>query len=112
MTAYSEKDYAKSVKYFKAALQLRPDNAAIAYNIACGYALLKEKDSALNYLEKAVELGLYKIGDDPDLAILQDDPSTWSLPKGQHSCWRSSNPKNGSLSSCYLRGLIPAMYIH
>jgi len=79
MTAYSEQDYAKSVKYFKAALRLRPDNAAIAYNIACGYALLKEKDSALNYLEKAVELGLYKIGDDPDLAILQDDPRYMEL---------------------------------
>ena len=47
-----------------------------AYNCACGYALLGEKSTALDWLEKAIEVG-WKDADhleeDPDLDSLRDD---------------------------------------
>ena len=48
-----------------------------AYNMACGYALMKQREPALRYLRRSLESG-YKtfrhIQFDPDLEFLHDDP--------------------------------------
>src|SRR5947209_11315823 len=38
-------------------VQLRPQDPTAHYNLACRYALLKQRDLALNTLRRAVELG-------------------------------------------------------
>ena len=55
---YNVKDYRQAVLAFRKSYELGFDNPAnTAYNIACNYALLSEKDSALRWLEKAFSLG-------------------------------------------------------
>jgi len=75
MTAYSEKEYAKAILLFKEALELQGKNksSAVAYNIACCYAILGDKDNAMKWLEKAYDLGTYKFSDDEDLVSLKED---------------------------------------
>lgn len=74
MTAYSAGDYPLAIESFKQAFALRPENSAVAYNISCCYALLGEKDSALVWLEKALQLGVYFFADDEDLESLRAEP--------------------------------------
>lgn len=74
MTAYSAGDYPRAIESFRKAFLLRPENSAIAYNISCSFALLGEKDSALVWLEKALQLGIYFFSDDDDLASLRAEP--------------------------------------
>lgn len=54
---YNSKDYRKSIPAFEKQIELgggRPWNAA--YNIACNYALLGEKELAIKWLEKALAM--------------------------------------------------------
>ena len=71
MTAYSQGEYVKAIKFFKDAFILRPQNTAISYNIACCFALNSEADSALIWLEKSIDLGAYVFADDEDFKSLQ-----------------------------------------
>jgi phospholipase/carboxylesterase len=73
MTAYSSSEYAKAIEYFKKGHMLRPDNAAVVYNIACCYSLNGEADSALVWLARTIELGTYRFSDDPDFEPLHDN---------------------------------------
>jgi tetratricopeptide (TPR) repeat protein len=72
------KDYRKAIEALEKSLELGagyPFNAA--YNIACSYALLGEKDQAFKWLEKAMDLGyrnLQVVRIDTDLKLLRDDP--------------------------------------
>lgn len=71
---YQSKDYRKSIAAYEKALELRagfPSDAA--YNIACCYALLGEKQRALEWLEKAFDMGFR------DLAHAQTDSDLESL---------------------------------
>ena len=74
---YNAKDYRKSITAYEKALTLGAGNPAnAAYNIACNYALLGEKELALKWLEKAFELkwlNLQHAQTDADLQILRDD---------------------------------------
>lgn len=73
MSAYSRGEYHLAIESYKKAFALRPENSTIPYNISCSYALLGEKDSALVWLDKALELGLYFFSDDEDLASLRGE---------------------------------------
>jgi tetratricopeptide (TPR) repeat protein len=74
---YQDKDYRQAISAFEKALELRagyPFNAA--YNVACCHALLGEKEKALDWLQKALDLGyrsLRQVQQDDDLRSLRDD---------------------------------------
>lgn len=75
---YQAKDYRKSIAAYEKTLELRngfPSNAA--YNIACCYALLGEKERALEWLAKAFDIGFRNLEHaqtDTDLDPLHNDP--------------------------------------
>lgn len=54
---------------------VRPDDPTAHYNLACRYALLKQRDDAIGALRKAVELG-YR-----DFAFMQEDHDLDSIRK-------------------------------
>ena len=56
---------------------LRPADPTAHYNLACRYALLKQRDLALHTLRRAVELGyrdFHYIAQDRDLDSIRKDP--------------------------------------
>lgn len=71
------RDYKNAIAAYEKVLELKegfPSDAA--YNIACGYALLGEKEKAINWLEKAFKLGFRNLGraqTDEDLLSLRSD---------------------------------------
>ncbi len=75
---YQNKDYKQAIPAYQKALELGagfPSNQA--YNIACCYALLGAKESALKWLEKAFEIGFRDLDNaqkDSDLQSLHDNP--------------------------------------
>jgi hypothetical protein len=75
---YQTKEYKQAIPAYQKALELGagvPGNQA--YNIACCYALLGDKESALNWLEKSFVLGFRRIENaqtDSDLQTLRDNP--------------------------------------
>jgi tetratricopeptide (TPR) repeat protein len=76
--AYGNKDYRRAISAYEKALELGagfPSNAA--YNIACCYALLGEKEQALTWLQKSFDMGFRNLAHsqtDSDLLSLHDDP--------------------------------------
>src|SRR5262249_36115024 len=74
---YEAKDYRRAILALAKARELRegyPANSA--YDIACCHALLGEKEPALEWLRKALDLGfrrLRHIREDDDLKSLRDD---------------------------------------
>ncbi len=75
---YNAKDYRKSIPAYEKQIELGaglPANAA--YNIACDYALIGEKEKAITWLEKAFKMGFTNLPGsqtDADLASIRDDP--------------------------------------
>ena len=71
---YSLKDYAGSIKAYETNFPLS-DNAFSLYNIACDYALLGDREKAMDYLQKAIDhpkmIPAAINFDDPDLANLK-----------------------------------------
>ena len=72
MTAYTREEYDKAINLYKKALKIKPDHATVTYNVACCYALMDEKDEAIRWLEKTIELGTYKFDDDPDFENIKE----------------------------------------
>ena len=76
--SYESKDYRKAILAYEKAMELGggfPSSAA--YNIACCYALLGEKELALKWLEKSFDMGFRNLAHsqtDSDLKSLHDDP--------------------------------------
>jgi hypothetical protein len=76
--AYGNKDYRRAISAYGKALELGagfPSNAA--YNIACCYALLGEKEQALTWLQKSFDMGFRNLAHsqtDSDLLSLHGDP--------------------------------------
>jgi non-specific serine/threonine protein kinase len=59
------------------AMALRPDDAMILYNSACAYCAMNNAKDAMHALRKAWESGYRNATwtrQDPDLALLHDDP--------------------------------------
>ena len=46
--------HAEGIEAFKKCLELQPDHATCAYNIACGYSLKNELDPGFEWLGKAL----------------------------------------------------------
>jgi TolB-like protein/Flp pilus assembly protein TadD len=66
------------------ALELAPDDSVMLYNGACLYALLGEKQKAIDTLRSAIAAGVTNfqwILNDPDLYSLHDDPQFLALAK-------------------------------
>jgi tetratricopeptide (TPR) repeat protein len=74
---FNAQDESAAIDAFLRALDLRDGfPAETAYQIACCYVRLDEKDRAIGWLERAVDMGyrhVEKARDDPDLANLRDD---------------------------------------
>ena len=76
--AYGNKDYRRAISAYEKALELGagfPSNAA--YNIACCYALLGEKELAIKWLQKSFDMGFRNLAHsqtDSDLQSLHTDP--------------------------------------
>src|SRR5262249_21897070 len=74
---YEAKDYRRAILALAKARELRAGYPAnTAYGIACCHALLGEKEPALDWLRKALDLGfrrLRHIREDEDLKSLRDD---------------------------------------
>ena len=68
----------EGIAAFKRCLELRPEDATSAYNVACGHALKKELDPAFEWLAKSAELGF---GNEPDNIVHAEtrDPDLASL---------------------------------
>ena len=49
----------------------------MAYNMSCMYAMMGDRETAIDHLKRAVELGMNArtwISADPDLYSIRDDP--------------------------------------
>lgn len=72
--AYESRDYDDYVAHLQAALALNPASLRTRYSLACGYALLGEKERSLDLLRGLADLGVdYGIADDPDLVSLRSE---------------------------------------
>ena len=69
--------YVEAIEAFTRSISLRFRQATCMYNVACGYALLNDKDNALFWLERSLAVGFDR-GDllkvDSDLDPLRSDP--------------------------------------
>lgn len=64
---YQAKDYQKAAQGYISSLKHYSENAAAAFNAACCFSLMNNKEAALKWLERAVDLGFYAFDQDPDL---------------------------------------------
>ncbi len=67
--------FSESVKYYEKAIKLEPRGVDF-YNLACAYALLKEKDKALGALEQSLKHGYgskQQFEGDSDLESVRSD---------------------------------------
>lgn len=75
MTMFNEKDHKEGVKFFEKIIQMNP-TATDYYNLACGYAMLNEKDKAFTNLNKSIDMGMTsktQFENDTDLTSLRSD---------------------------------------
>jgi adenylate cyclase len=73
---------ARALEWADRALMMDPDEATVLYNVACAYALLQEKQKALDCLEKALQQGFCNTGwlaNDPDLDSVRRLPRYQAL---------------------------------
>ena len=77
---HSEKEYGRAIEGFKRIAESFPKSETgniAAYNVACGYALLGETNTALDWLEKSIDMGhrdMQLIRKDTDLDSLRGEP--------------------------------------
>jgi adenylate cyclase len=67
----------RALEWARRAIQLNPDDMGSLVNAACLYAKLKQKEEAINLLERVFARGWGKrdwVEHDPDYDILRDDP--------------------------------------
>ena len=76
-TLYQQKHFLEAADLYAKALQAGSDDASIAYNAACSFALAGEREKGFTLLTKAVEMGfrdLDHVKKDSDLDSLHADP--------------------------------------
>lgn len=74
----------ESIASFRKCLELSPQDADCAYNMACSYTLKKDVDAGLEWLGKSIEWGyndLDHLRQDPDLKALRQDARYQALVK-------------------------------
>jgi hypothetical protein len=84
----------------------------IAYQLAQVHALLQEKDAALKWLDRAIELGFRRregIRSDPTFAFLKDEPRFKSLT-AQIDASRMSRTEGWSLDLTFLESEVKRMH--
>ena len=70
-------DRDRALAYVRRSLELRPDEFATTYNVACAYAVLGMRREALDTLDRAVRTGRGDLGwieHDPDFDTLRHEP--------------------------------------
>jgi len=78
-------DRVAGLEWAERAVEVDPEDAGIAYNVACLYALEGETGKALDCLERAISRGFGNrawLEHDPDLITLRDDPRFLELVDG------------------------------
>src|SRR5262245_47599374 len=80
---YQAKDYRKAIPAWEKALALRVGfPASMAYNVACSYALLGDKERAFTWLSRSFDMGMRNLElarTDADLLSLHGDPRFASI---------------------------------
>jgi len=75
--AYTRKGlYKKGLEIDKKLVKLRKDDPIVHYNLACSFALMGQKQSALRNLKRSVKLGytdFNHLKKDPDLKSLHEE---------------------------------------
>ncbi|HWO00475.1 MAG TPA: tetratricopeptide repeat protein [Blastocatellia bacterium] len=69
--------YVEAIEAFSHSIKLNHRQATSMYNVACGFALLSDKDNALFWLERSLEAGFDQtnlLRSDSDLDSLRSDP--------------------------------------
>lgn len=67
----------RAKRWLQRAIEIDPDDPIVLYNVACNLSTLKEIDTALDYLAKAIETGTVSLAwmsNDEDLANLRSHP--------------------------------------
>lgn len=59
MEAYRREDYSTYIRHFRKAVELSPTHPEMMFNLARAYSLLGKKASAVEWLGRAVDRGLY-----------------------------------------------------
>ncbi len=54
---YKEYDYEGAIEDFKQSLEVKYDDPAVHFNLACAYSIMEETDNAFFHLDKAVDFG-------------------------------------------------------
>ena len=70
------KNYNKAEKYYLKALEIKPTNYYVWYNLACVYSITKKIERSFYYLENAIKIGysdFNSINTDPDLSNLRKE---------------------------------------
>jgi sugar lactone lactonase YvrE len=71
--AYKGKNYSAYLDNMKMALALRPNHPTLMYNLAGAYALVGDREKALNLLSRVADMGLiYPAEKEDDFASLRD----------------------------------------
>jgi serine/threonine protein kinase/tetratricopeptide (TPR) repeat protein len=74
---YQLGDTTRAEEWARRAIQLEPKNPLMAYNMACMYSIMGQRETAIEHLTRAVELGMSSrtwLSTDPDLDPIRDDP--------------------------------------
>jgi len=82
VTYYARNDFKEALRWYKKALVADPGLGDAYYNMACVYALQKEKALSLRYLRTALRNGFTsreQMREDSDLSTLRGDPQFESL---------------------------------
>lgn len=54
---YKEYDYEGAIEDFKQSLEVKYDDPAVHFNLACAYSIMEETDNSFFHLDKAVDFG-------------------------------------------------------
>src|SRR5262245_48000348 len=76
LDAHKAGKYDEAIAGFKACLSLVPSDWSSAYNVACGYSLKKELDPAVEWLDKAIDLGFGRVNIESDELGLAEKTDT------------------------------------
>ncbi len=89
MKAHQDKDFALFLDVFKKLDQLRPMNGRVMYNLACGYALTKNKAEAVGVLKKLVAFNADRnILKDADFASIRDTKEFKEVIAAIEAAWK------------------------